>query len=78
MWSVNKLERAATKWTRACYRRLARLISYIQNTIGYRQYCHVGSLLNTANWDWSKIDFSGDLEDPTSTSEACYVNSGVR
>ena len=42
LWSVNKLARAVTKWTTACDRRLARLISYIQNTSDYRQYCHVG------------------------------------
>ena len=30
-WSVNKLARAVTKRTRACARRLARLISYIQH-----------------------------------------------
>ena len=29
LWSVNKLARAVTKWTRACGKRLARLISYI-------------------------------------------------
>ena len=30
LWSVNKLARAVTKWTRACDERLARLISYIR------------------------------------------------
>ena len=29
LWSVNKLARAITKWTRACDKRLARLMSYI-------------------------------------------------
>ena len=29
LWSVNKLARAVTKWTRACDKRSARLISYI-------------------------------------------------
>ena len=29
-WSVNKLARAVTKWTGACDKRVARLISYIQ------------------------------------------------
>ena len=32
VWSVNKLARAVTKWTRACDKRLARLISYIHHT----------------------------------------------
>ena len=29
LWSVNKLARAVTKWTKACDKRLARLVSYI-------------------------------------------------
>ena len=29
LWSVNKLTRAVTKWTKSCDKRLARLISYI-------------------------------------------------
>ena len=31
-WSVNKLARSITKWTRACDKRLNRLISYIHHT----------------------------------------------
>ena len=34
LWSVNKLARAVTKWTKACDKRLARLISYIHHTCG--------------------------------------------
>ena len=41
-WSVNKLARAFTKWTKACDKRLARLISYIHRTCEFRQYCFVG------------------------------------
>ena len=33
LWSVNKLARAITKWTKACYKRLARLIPYVQISI---------------------------------------------
>ena len=47
LWSVNKLARAVTKWTRACDRRLARLISYIHHTCGFKQYCHVGKHCTT-------------------------------
>ena len=36
--SINKLARAITKWTRASDKRLARFISYIHFTSGYRQY----------------------------------------
>ena len=43
LWSVNKLARSVTKWTRAFDRRLARLISYIRHTSDCRQYCHVGN-----------------------------------
>ena len=42
LWSVNKLARSVTDWTRACDKRLARLISYIHHTNDFRQYCHVG------------------------------------
>ena len=31
-WSVNKLARSITKWTRACDKRLSSLISYIHHT----------------------------------------------
>ena len=41
LWSKNKLARAVTKWTRACDKRLARLISYIHHPCKFKQYCHV-------------------------------------
>ena len=37
LWSVNKLARAVTKWTKSCDKRLAHLISYIHHTSEYRQ-----------------------------------------
>ena len=43
LWSMNKLARAATKWTKACDERLARLISYIDHTCEYMQYCYLGN-----------------------------------
>ena len=67
--SVNKLARAVTKWTKACDKRLERLISYIHHTCEYRQFCFVG---NTAQQCilglFEDSDFAGDLEDLTSTS----------
>ena len=67
--SVNKLARAVTKLTKACGKRLARLISYIHHTCEYRQYCYVG---NTAKQCRSRLfqdsDFARDLEDSKSTS----------
>ena len=43
LWSVNKLARAVTKWTRACEKRVARLISYIHHTSEFEQHCHWGN-----------------------------------
>ena len=43
LWSVNKFARAIRKWTKACDKRLNRLISYIHHTSEYKQYCHVGN-----------------------------------
>ena len=50
-WSVNKLARTITLWTRACDKRLARLISYIHHTCEFKQYCHVGIQNNNAGED---------------------------
>ena len=47
LWSVNKLARSITKWTKACDKRLNRLISYIHHTCEYKQYCHVGNTAKT-------------------------------
>ena len=62
LWFVNKLARAVTKWTKACDKRLARLISYIQHTCAYKQYCYDG---NTAQHCRSGLfqdsDFAGDM-----------------
>ena len=69
LWSVNKLARAATKWTQACDRRLARLISYIHHTQDYRQCCHGGNAKQHCRLGLIQVsDFAGDLEDSKSTS----------
>ena len=52
LWSVNKIARSITKWTRACDKRLNRLIFYLHHTCEFKQYCDVG---NTADWDCFKI-----------------------
>ena len=41
--SVNKLAQSITKWTKACEKRLNRLISYIHHTCEYKQFCIVGN-----------------------------------
>ena len=70
LWSVNKLGRAITKWTRACDKRLARLISYIQHACEFKQHCHVGNTAQQCRLGlFQDSDFAGDLEDSKSTSE---------
>ena len=55
LWSVNKLARSITKWTKACDKRLNRLISCIHHTCEYKHYCHGGVILpNYADWDCFK------------------------
>ena len=67
------------KWTQACDRRLARLISYIHHTYDYRQYCHVG---NTTQHCRSGLfqgsHFAGDLQDSKSTSVRILCIFGSR
>ena len=52
LWSVNKLARSITKWTKARDKRLCRLIPYIRHTWDR----------------FEDSDFAGDLEDSKSTS----------
>ena len=69
LWSVNKLARSITKWTKACDKRLNRLISYIHHTSEYKQYCHVGNTAKQFRLGlFQDSDFAGDLEDSKSTS----------
>ena len=68
-WSVNKLARSITKWTKACDKRLNGLISYIHHTCEYKQYCYVGNTTNQCRLGlFQDSDFAGDLEDSKSTS----------
>ena len=69
LWSVNKLARSITKWTKACDKRLNRLIPYIHHTCEYKQYCHVGNTAKQCRLGlFQDSDFAGDLEDSKSTS----------
>ena len=69
LWSVNKLARSITKWTKACDKRLNRLISYIHHTCEYKQYCHVGNTAKQCRLGlFQDSDFLGDLEDSKSSS----------
>ena len=69
LWSVNKLARSITKWTKACDKRLNRWISYIHHTCEYKQYCYVGNTAKQCRLGlFQDSDFAGDLEDSKSTS----------
>ena len=63
LWSVNKHARSITKWTKACDKRLSRLISYIHNTCAYKKYSHVGNTAKQCRIGlFQDSDFAGDLE----------------
>ena len=67
--SVNKLARSVTELTKACDKRLSRLISYIHHTCDYKQYCHVGNTAKQCRLGlFQDSDFAGDLDDSKSTS----------
>ena len=69
LWSVNKLARSITKWTKACDKRLNRLMSYIQHTCEYKQNCYVGNPAKQCRLGlFQDSDPAGDLEDSKSTS----------
>ena len=69
LWSVNKLAGAITEWTRACDKRLARLISYIHHTCECNQRCHEGNTAQQCRLGlFQDSDFAGDLVDTKSTS----------
>ena len=63
LWSVNKLARSITKWSKACDKRLNRLISYIHHTCEYKQYRYVGNTAKQCRLGlFQDSDFAGDLE----------------
>ena len=54
---------------KACDKRLNRLISYIDHTCEYKQYCYVGNTAKRCRLGlFQDSDFVGDLEDSKSTS----------
>ena len=73
----NKLARSITKWTKACDKRLNRLISYLHHTCEYKQYCHVGNTAKQCRLGlFQDSDFARDLEDSKSTSGGTLCVSG--
>ena len=78
-WSVDKLARAATIWTKACDKRLSRLISYIHHTCECRQYYYVGNTAQQCRLGlFQDSDFAGDFEDSKSTSGGILCIFGSR
>ena len=77
LWSVNKLARGVTKWTKACDRRVASLISYIHHTNVEWQICHVGNTVQRCSLvSFQDSDIAGDLEDSNSTSGGIFCIFG--
>ena len=69
LWSVNKLAPSITKWTKACDKRMNRLISYLHHTCEYKQYCYLGNTAKHCRLGlFQDSDFAGDLKDSKSTS----------
>ena len=74
---VNKLARSITKWTKACDKRLNRLISYIHHTCEYKQYRHVGNTAKQCRLGlFQDSEFAGDLEDSKS-NVMCFRQSHI-
>ena len=66
---MNKLVRSFTKWTRACDKRSARLISYTRYTSEFKQCGHVGNTAQQCRFGVFHVsDFARDPEDSNSTS----------
>ena len=78
LWSVKKLLRSITKWTKACDKRLNRLLSYIHNTCEYKQYCYVCNtatqcrlgLFQDSDWSWGLEITSWMCQKQTSVSHS--------
>ena len=57
------------KWTKACDKRLSRLISYIHHTFEYKQYCYVGNAAKQCRLGlFQDYDFAGYVDDSKFTS----------
>ena len=62
LWSLNKLARSITKWTKACDKRLSRLTSCIHHTCEYTQYCCVGNTAKQCRLGlFQDSDFAGEI-----------------
>ena len=63
-----------TNWTKACDKRLNRLISYIHHTCEYKQYCHVGNTAKQCRLGlFQDSDFAGDLDSKSTSGGALCI-----
>ena len=71
LWAVNSLAREVTRWTKACDRRVHRLMCYINCTLDYVMTAHIGDeAKDCALFLYCDAGFAGDLRDFKSTSGA--------
>ena len=69
LWSVNILARQVTKWTKACDRRLERLIAYIHHSQDWTHHNYVGDPPEHCFLAlFQDASFAGDTQDSKSTS----------
>ena len=79
LWSVEKLARVFTKWTKSCVKRLARLISYIQVNTGNMFFFGKHSTTMQTRIVFKTLIFAGDFEDSKSTTgEFCAFSEVTR
>ena len=73
LWTDNMLARSVTKWTNACTKRLAQLISHIIHANHDRQNCLSETKIRTANLDFfSDANVAGGLQDSKSIPGEVY------
>ena len=76
-WAVNLLARAVTKWTKACDRRMERLVSYINCTKDHKIHNYVGDPPEHCFLAlFQDASFAGDLSDSKSTSGGILCRVG--
>ena len=79
MWAVCDLARKVTKWTRACDKRLHRLISYLHHNLDLEQVNWIGDKYeDCALHLFVDASFADGLEDAKSTTGAQLVLMGPR
>ena len=79
LWTVNLLARNVTKWTRACDRRMERLISYIHHTKDHIHFNYVGNKIEDCFLAlFPDASFAGDLKDSKSTRGVLLCVAGIK